>query len=232
MQKYRFLLVSLAFLVSCAKYMDDEPGRTDSTAISDNIRSLQPITKERITGLWVRPKLTDPSDEGYLLNDDGSMRVINGTLVGQRWTLSGDTLSLLFNGNISSAYRIERLADTLLTLQSVTGERLIYRRKHFSMPSRFASDYREHFTGTVRPLQDQKHTFIVRSLFDGAVKIVSDDKRIRFTLLKDGFTITDKPAREFSGSFPAGTYTVIVKLSAGNKAASYELTVEEQDIDK
>ena len=78
----KLLLLTTVFILllsSCAKYMDDQPGKADSAAIADSLLMLQRgvLTKERLTGIWVRPIATQPGDEGYHLYEDGKLKFIN-----------------------------------------------------------------------------------------------------------------------------------------------------------
>ncbi len=244
----KLLLFACALLLSsCAKYMDDKPGTADSAAIADSLLMLQRgvLTKERLTGIWVRPIATQPGDEGYHLYGDGKLKLINMySMIGDTWELRGDTLMLFAHTErhltpIPIIYRIYSLSDSILQLvpeNSAPNYTESFHRKNFTMPERFATTFTEEFRGKLKPSQTTTHSFEVKMIFDGAVKLESPDKNAVFTLEKGGLTLTEAPVSSFMGSFPPGKYSVKVIMSKAKQVASdgsdYVIRVFEEDVQK
>jgi hypothetical protein len=248
MKKLLFLTTVFTLLLSsCAKYMDDKPGAADSAAIADSLLMLQRgvLTKERLTGIWVRPIATQPGDQGYHLYADGKLKFINmESMIGDTWELRGDTLMLFAHTErhttpVPIVYRIYTLSDSVLELvpeNAAPNYTERFRRKSFIMPERFATTFTEEFRGKLKPSQTTTHSFEVKMIFDGAVTLESPDKNAAFTLQKGGLTLTEAPARKFIGSFPPGKYTLKVTMSQAKQVTpdgiEYVIRVSEEDVQK
>lgn len=246
----KLLLLTAAFtllLSSCAKYMDDQPGKADSAAIADSLLMLQRgvITKERLVGIWVRPIATQPGDEGYHLYEDGKLKFINMySMIGDTWELNGDTLTLFAHTEryptpVPMIYRIISLSDSTLELvpeNAAPNYTEKFRRKNFTMPERFSTTFHQEFQGRILPKQTYDHAFTVKTYFDGSVKVNAANEYLKFIMIKDGNTISDGAVREFKGSFPPGKYRVSVQMiqpqNRRSKVQPYTITVQEEEIDK
>ncbi len=248
MKKLLLLVLAATLLLSsCAKYMDDKPGMADSVSIADSLLMLQRgiLTKERLTGIWVRPIATQPGDEGYHLYGDGKLKFINMySMIGDTWELRGDTLMLFAHTEryptpTPMIYRIYSLSDSILQLvpeNAAPNYTESFKRKNFTMPERFATTFTEEFRGKLKSSQTTTHSFEVKMIFDGAVKLESPDKNAVFTLQKGSLTLTEAPVRSFMGSFPPGKYTLKVIMSKAKQVTSdgtdYVIRVSEEDVDK
>lgn len=248
MKKQLLLATTCALLLSsCAKYMDDQPSKADSAAVADSLLMLQRgvLTKERLVGIWVHPIATQPGDEGYHLYADGKLKFINMySMIGDRWELNGDTLTLYAHTErhttpVPIVFRIYALSDSALELvpeNAAPNYTEKFRRKNFTMPERFATTFHEEFQGRILPKQTFDHTFTVKTYFDGSVKVKAENEYVKFIVIKDGDPISDGAVRDYKGSFPPGKYRVSVQMiqpqNRRTAVQPYTITVQEEEIDK
>lgn len=232
---------------SCAKQIDDEPKQSDSARAADSLLQLRlsTITKERLTGTWVRPIATQPGDEGYHLYADGKLKFINMySFIGDSWELRSDTLMLYAHTEryptpVPMIFRIASLSDSTLELvpeNAAPNYTEKYRRKNFTLPERFSKTFRREFQGKILPNQSVRHILDVPTIFDGSILIESENTHISFTISKDGNVLTDIPVTTFKGSFPPGKYTLEMQYIQPKKKkaepAQYTIIVAEAEIEK
>lgn len=248
MKKYLLILsVGLILFASCAKQMDDEPLHSDSARVADSLLKVQlsAISKEKLTGIWVRPIATQPGDEGYHLYADGKLKFINMySMIGDSWELRGDTLMLYAHTEryptpVPIIFRVAMVTDSLLELvpeNAEPGYTQKFRRKNFTLPERFGHFFHKEFQGRILPSQTYDHTFNVTSYFDGGIRIESPSPDVKFTVNMDGNELTDKQVREYKGSFPPGKYRLTVRYILPQKKRStvqpYTIIVDEEEIMK
>jgi hypothetical protein len=240
--KIRHISLVLVFaLSSCAKYMDDEHPGADSAAIRDSavMETIKTMSKEKLSGVWVRPIKTEPGDEGFNLKADGSLAFVNMySMSGDKWELRGDSLILFshterYPDPRPHGYKIAEISDSTITLipqNAEAGYKEVYKRKDFKLPERFSEFYKKEFHGLIKPVQAIDHTFEVKTIFDGEIKLVTNDKNIRFIILKDENEITE-PITEWSGGFPPGKYSIKVFIATGGmhkgNESEYTITIKE-----
>ncbi len=213
------LIISLA---SCAKYMDNQQANAgDSAAIADSLSKLntKPLTRENLSGVWMRMLATQKAEEGYNLKADGRLALLNFyTMHGDHWQLSGDTLyfyKYTDQDTIAkpSLARVLTLNDSTMVIAPIgapSGYTETYHRRTINLSKRFSEVFHKQFMGKLQPFQIIDHPFELTTILKGAITLNSPNNHIRFSIKKDGILINEKPVTKWVGDFPPGKYVINV----------------------
>ena len=219
-----------------------QPGQLDSAALADSLhKAMMTSAAAKLPGAWVRRLQTAPGEQGFTMTVDGRLTLIGSyTLHGDRWQLSGDTLTMFLHSDNDTTptphyHKITELTDSIISVipnGAPVGSVETYHKRNVVIPKKYTEFFKQHFQGKLSPGQLMYHPFEVQTMFDGAITLTSDSGSVKFYLLKDDVNLTPDPVREWHGRFAPGSYRLRVmfiydKPRKGERA-EYEVLVEEK----